>query len=206
MTARSRSKSGVVGVDRSSEHAVHRVVQHRAAMRARDHHQRAVLFVHVLKHQPEGEQVVVGVRIERPVLVPLDGAAAAGTLGVQLGGEQRRVRAEKIAENLGHRGAAQHVPEIGILLVRDLDAGQARLVRPVALVEVVDVIALGHAARRLDQIPGDLLQPRQLRRGDRVLHQQVAVFGVEALLRVGQHVRILPLSVSSPLRPPCRCR
>ena len=43
-----------------------------ALMAARDHHHRTVLDVAIVEHDADRREIVVGVRIEGPVLVPFD--------------------------------------------------------------------------------------------------------------------------------------
>ena len=61
------------------------MVEHRPAMAAGNDHQRTVLHLHVVQHHADGGEVVVGVRVERPILVPFHCRAEAGRLHVQLG-------------------------------------------------------------------------------------------------------------------------
>lgn len=51
------------------------VIEDRPAVGARYDHERAVVVGRVVEHDADGEHVVVRVRIERPVLVPLDRGA-----------------------------------------------------------------------------------------------------------------------------------
>ena len=91
-------KVGIVRIDGAAEHAVLVVVaEDRPLVRARDDLQRTVGKVHILQHQAAGEDVVVGVGIEGPVLMPLHRGASAGGLGVELGCLQQHVRAEQAA-------------------------------------------------------------------------------------------------------------
>jgi len=64
-----------VGVHRAHEVAVLVVVADRTAMRARHDHQAAVFHPHIVDGDANREHVVIGVRVERPVLVPFDRAA-----------------------------------------------------------------------------------------------------------------------------------
>ena len=121
-------------------------------MGAGDDHQRPVVRVDLLEHEAEGQHVVIGVRIERPVLMPLHRRPASWRLGVQLAGLQHRVRPQQVGRNLGDPGVSQKFPKERMLSMRQLDPRQARVLGAVALVEVVEVVALGHAARLVDEI------------------------------------------------------
>src|ERR671918_60600 len=76
-----------------------------------------------------------------------------------------------------------------MLLVRQLDAGQSRLARGVALVEIVDLVVLAHLPRALDELVGDSTKRRELAGIDRVLDHQIAVLPIEFDLVPSQHVR-----------------
>ncbi len=58
-------------VHRAAEHAIGVVVEGRTLVAARNDHQRAVLHSHVVEHDANRREVVIGMRVERPVLVPL---------------------------------------------------------------------------------------------------------------------------------------
>ena len=68
-------------------------------MAAGNDHQRAVLHRHVVEHHADGGEVVVGVRIERPVLMPLHRRAEAGAFHVQLGGVEADIRAPQVLQH-----------------------------------------------------------------------------------------------------------
>ena len=79
-------KIGIVRIDGAAEHAILVVVAEDGPLwEPGNDLQRTVGEIHVLQHQAAGEDVVVGVGIEGPVLVPLHRRAAAGRLGVELG-------------------------------------------------------------------------------------------------------------------------
>ena len=71
-------------VDRPDEPAGCVMVQYRAAMAARHDHEAAIVEAHVVDHDANREDVIVGMRVESPVLVPLNGAAATRWLHVHL--------------------------------------------------------------------------------------------------------------------------
>ena len=61
------------------------VIQNRAFVRSRNDLKRPIFLRDVLQKDTEGQHVVVGMRIECPVLVPLDSSPAARRLCVELG-------------------------------------------------------------------------------------------------------------------------
>ena len=65
---------GRLGVDRPAERAVRMVLVDGALVAARHAEQRAVLDGAVVHHHADGGEIVIGVRVEGPVLVPLHGA------------------------------------------------------------------------------------------------------------------------------------
>ena len=113
----------------------------RALVGAGDHLKRAIGLVDILEHQAERQHVVIGVRVERPVLMPFDGLAAARRLGVELGCLEHRVRPEQAREDLGHPRILQRIPIDRIELVRQLDARQSRVVGAMTGIQVEAMIA-----------------------------------------------------------------
>ena len=81
-------------IDGAAEAAVGMVVVGRAEVRAGQDHQRAVVHVAVVEVDAGRQHVVVGMRIERPVLVPFDRRAVAGRLHVELAAIEADIRAQ----------------------------------------------------------------------------------------------------------------
>jgi hypothetical protein len=108
--ARQRHRLGVVqsidlGIHGADEVAVGVVIVHRPLVRAGHDQQRPVLHVAIVEIDAGGEHVVVGVRIERPVLVPFHRSAETRGLHVELGAMQADVVAE-VRQDGGDRGCA----------------------------------------------------------------------------------------------------
>ena len=61
-------------IDPAAERPVRVVIVDRSQVAPGKHHHRAVPLVHVVEEDADREHVVVRVRVESPVLVPLDGA------------------------------------------------------------------------------------------------------------------------------------
>src|SRR4051795_6857590 len=81
-------EQGVSGIDSARKDAAVKVAEDRPLVRAGDHHERFAARIDVLQDHADGQEVVVSVRIERPVLVPLDRGSATGSLNVELAGLQ----------------------------------------------------------------------------------------------------------------------
>src|SRR4051795_8605121 len=73
-------EQGVSGIDSARKDAAVKVAEDRPLVRAGDHHERFAARIDVLQDHADGQEVVVSVRIERPVLVPLDRGSASGAL------------------------------------------------------------------------------------------------------------------------------
>ena len=74
-----------VGIDQAGEVAVVAVmVPHLAGMRTRRHQHRPVLKIAIVEQHADREHIVIGVRIECPVLMPLDRRTILCRLHVQL--------------------------------------------------------------------------------------------------------------------------
>ena len=60
------------------------MIVNRTLMAARDHHHRTVLDPAIVEHDADRHEIVVGVRIKGPILVPFNRRTIAGRLHVQL--------------------------------------------------------------------------------------------------------------------------
>lgn len=74
----------VVEIDRAAEGTFAVVVVDLPGVAARKHHERAVVRGHVVEQDPHGEDALVGVRVEGPILVPLDCSPVARGFQVDL--------------------------------------------------------------------------------------------------------------------------
>ena len=84
----------------SAEVAVGMVIEDLAAMRAGDHEQWTILLAAIIEQHTDGQDVVIGVGIEGPVLMPFDGSAKACRLHVELRAVQADVGTEQAGEHL----------------------------------------------------------------------------------------------------------
>ena len=62
-------------------------------------HKRPVLDLHVVHHHADGGEIVVGVGIEGPVLVPFHGRAETGGLHVELRRVEADIRPPEVLEH-----------------------------------------------------------------------------------------------------------
>ena len=106
----------------------------------------------VFEQQADGEDAGVGVRMEGPVLVPLEARAAAVGLHVQLRAVHADVRPQQLFENAKKRLARAKRAEDRMVLVGMLDAAKARIGRGVIGLDVVDVVVLRDRRRLGDEV------------------------------------------------------
>ena len=158
---------GAREIDAAAERPVRIVVVvDRPAVAPGEHHHRAVPLVHVVEEDADREHVVIGVRVEGPVLVPLDGRAVARRLEVHLAARPHPdVAADEGLESGHHRRVAGHVPVEGMGEVGALDAPDARALRGMGGLEVEDLRVVGEAARARDHL---VRNPPELAEGVRV--------------------------------------
>jgi hypothetical protein len=134
------------------------VVEGGAAVAARQHHHRTVLVGGIVEQHAHGQQVVVGVRIEGPVLVPFDRRADLGGLEVELRAVQPHTAGAEQGAQHGQQPRRAH--ELGkhrMHQVRLLDAPHPRLRGAVRRLEVIDIVVRAHRPCALDQLGQDLL-------------------------------------------------
>ena len=199
-----RDRRGVVHVavgrvHGAAEHAIRMVVVDRSAMAARHDHQRAVLHLHVVEHHADRGEVVIAVRIERPVLVPFDRRAEARAFQVQLGGVEPDVRTPQRLQHAQDGRVPRQRGIGGMVQMRGLDPAHPRRFRRVAVFQVVDVGVRREPPRPLDEAVGDGAQLLHLRRGQDIRHDDGADVVIFGDLGLGQH-RFLPGCGAKPTR------
>jgi len=133
-------QAGQLRVERTAEIAVGVVVVHRSLVRAWQDHQRPVGLVAVVEQDAGGEDVVVRVGVESPVLVPFDRRAVAGGLHVHLGAIDPNVRPDQLRDDIRDIRIAEQVPEIGKVPVGFLDPAHAGIVGGMAVLKVIDLV------------------------------------------------------------------
>ena len=133
----------------------------------------------VVEADADGQHVIVGVGIERDVLVPLDGAAAPGRLHVQLLALMANVRAEQRLDHVQNSIRAIQLPEERMALARRVDPGEARRLRAMPLFQRKRLGIARHAPGLLDQIIHDPLGRGQLLWTEHVFHGEIPVVPVE---------------------------
>ena len=165
------------------------------AVRAGNDLERPVLLGDLVHHEQRRDHVVVAVRREGEVLVPLDLGVRARELGVDLGVVQLHVRPDEVGD-AGDHAALQRGRKIGLRdLHRCVDPAKARLLAAVTRLEVeagpsVQGVAPGRivSPALLHPCGEILLQPRQQDGIHRILDHQIAVFMEERAL-IGAKLR-----------------
>src|SRR6516225_2786420 len=105
-------------IDRAAEPAVRAVmVVYRALMAARNHHHRTVPDLAIVEHDAHGSEIVVGVRIKGPVLMPLDRSPVPSRLHVELAGIEAH-RAPEMLQCLDNSRMAGGPRRCGALMRR----------------------------------------------------------------------------------------
>ncbi len=203
---RGEVERAVVRIDRAAEIPVGVMVVGRALVAARHDHQGAVLGPAIVEHDADRQHVVVGVRVERPVLVPLDRRAVFRRLDVELRAIQPHAGAEQLAGYRQQRLAAHERVEHRIERVRLLDPAHARTVRAVRRLEIVDIVVGRDRARPLDEAVDHPAQRRERGRIDQFGHHDVAVLAIEVDVVLGNHLEAAPWDRPMVAPPHPRCQ
>ena len=175
-------------IDGAAERAVAVVIVYRTPVGARQHQQRTVVGIHVVEQDADGQHVLVGVRIERPVLVPLHGRAVVGGLHVDLAaGTQADVLADQWFKRGHDAPVGGEFPVEGIGQVGLFDPPDPGRVRGVRRFQVEDVGVVFDALGAGDDLVGD---PAQVGQSvvQHVLNQHIAVLAVLGDLGLGQRL------------------
>ena len=177
-------------VYRPKEAAVGVMVEGRAAMRAGQHHQRAVVDVAVVEIDAGRQHVVVGVWIECPVLVPFDRRAVARRLHVELAAVLADGRPQELRQDRRDRRIARQGMEEGVPLEdRGLQPADPRQGGAVAGLEVVELVIGGDAARLVDDAVGERAQLAELLALDQARDHQIAVSAIGLDLLFAEHAK-----------------
>ena len=153
-------------------------------MAAGDHHHRAVLEVAIVEHDADRGEIVIGVRIKRPVLVPLDRRAITGRFHVELAGVEAH-RAPQILQHLDDLRMPRRPGVFGVVQLRRLDPPHPRLGGRMRIFEVVDLVVGRDMRGVAHELVGDPAQRFDfLRRQDFGKHDEpVAAIDVDLGLR-----------------------
>jgi hypothetical protein len=152
-----------------------------------DDEERTVVERHVVEHHADREDVVVGVRIERPVLVPLDRGAVSRRLHVELRALEAEIRTDQRGQHVDHLRLTDDRVERRMHLVRLLDAAHLRLARGVAGLEIVDRRVRIDGGGPRHELADDPAQRDELSRIQEVGNDDEAVALVGGLLIGGDH-------------------
>ena len=149
-----------VGVgQRADPHVAVVEVEQRPVVAARDEPDLAHARLDVLEEHADREQVVVGVRPELDVLVPLHLFPAVRGLEVELGVVELHVRPDEVGDDVDDRRRRRELPVRLVQVGRRAEPAQPRLVGGVAGVEVEDHVRFGERAALLDELVGHRAQP-----------------------------------------------
>ena len=175
-------------VDGAAEGAAAVVVVDAPLVRTGQHQQRAVVRVHVVQQDADGKHALIGVRIERPVLVPLHRGAVAARLHVHLAaGAQADVGADQRLQSGHDAGMAGKFAVERMRQMRALDAAHPGREARVRRLQIEDVRVLVHVARAGGDLLGHGAQLGQRLGFQQVRNDDVAVLAVLFDLRFAQH-------------------
>ena len=135
---------------------------------AGQNHQRPVVLPDVVKKDSRSEDVVVGVGVKCPVLMPLYRRAVPGSFQIDLAGMETQVRADELTNRLGHAGRSCQLHEERVVGVGELYSADARIVGPMAGLKIIDAIAGRDTAGAGDEVVDNLAKPIQLIAGQRL--------------------------------------
>ena len=171
------------GRDRANEVAVLVMVQYRLLVGAGDHQHAAVLQRMGVEAHADGQHVIVGVGIEGDVLMPLDRAAAPGRLHVELLALVANVWTEQRLDHIQNGVRAVQLSEKRVALARRIDAGEARRLGAVPLLQRKRLGIARDTAGLLGQFVHDPLGLGQLRWTEHILDGEIPIVAVELDLR-----------------------
>ena len=180
----------VVG-KRADPHVAVVQVEERAVVAARHESDLAHAWLDVFEEDADREEVVVGVRPELDVLVPLHLFPTARRLEVQLRVVELHVGSDEIDHDVDDRGGGRERPVRLVQIGRRAQATETRLRGRVPHVEVEDHVRLGQRATLLDELVGDGAETIQPRLVDQPRHRQPAVLPVVGDLRLCQRQSLL---------------
>ncbi len=162
------------------------MVPDRPLVAARDDQHRPVLHVDIVEHDADGGEVVVGVRVECPVLVPFHRRAETSRFHVQLAGVEADA-APEILQDRDHLVVAAGA-EIGrVNEMRRLQPPHARLDGGMRIFEIIDLVIGGDRRRVAHELVGDPAQLVGLGRREDIRYDNEAVPLISGALRIGEH-------------------
>ena len=121
----------------------------------------------VVDHDADRGEILIGVRVKRPILVPLDRCAIAGRLHVELAGVETQATPQ-VGQQLHDLGVAAgaHVDRVDRMgCLQPAHPGPGRRVR---VLEVINRVVGGHSGRRRNELVGSTgAAPRYPQQGRR---------------------------------------
>ena len=133
------------------------VVEHWPLVAARHHQQRPLFHGHIVEHDAHDADVVVGMRVIGPVLVPFHRLAAAARFHVELQAVLPDGVAQHLLQQSDDAGMFQNGGIGRMLLDRALDTPEAWLFGRMTVLQIEDIVADGDVARSFEEIVGDAL-------------------------------------------------
>ena len=143
-------------IHRPTEHAIGMVIERRALVTAGNDHQRPVLNRHVIEHHAHRRQIVVGVRVERPVLMPLHRRSEPGAFHVQLRRIEPDMRPPQRLQHANDPWMPGQRRIRRIVQMRSLDPPNPRPLRRMAVLQIVDRVMRRQPPRPLHEPVGDI--------------------------------------------------
>jgi len=148
--------------------------------------ERAVLHVRIRQITPDRQYVVVGMRKELDILVPLHAVRFVEPFEIQLGVMEHHVRTDKVRRHIGHQPGGK-IPVDVTCRVGTLQPAQHRMIRTVAGTDVKPVVARGNGFALFDKIFGRRLQHGQNVGGYDLRHADKALFEIILALFLTQN-------------------
>ena len=111
-------------------------------MASRDNHQTTIDQHHVIHADAHGQQVVVGLRIEGPILVPFHRASALWRFHVQLAAVGANARPDQVCHDIQNFGVAQNIVIQRMLLGGIYQTAHAGRFRCMSWLQIKDICVL----------------------------------------------------------------
>ena len=177
-----------LGIDRAAKPPISpMMVIDRPFVAARHDKHRPVLAIDIVEHDANGREIVIGVRIEGPTLVPFDRRAISGRFHVELAGIEPH-RVPQLLQDRDDLAVAAGAEIRRINEMRRLQPADARLVARMRVFEIVDLIIRGDRGGVAHEFVGDAAQFVDLGRREHIRHDDKPVPLIGVALCSGQHL------------------
>ena len=149
-------------------------------MASRDNHQTTIDQHHVIHADAHGQQVVVGLRIEGPILVPFHRASALWRFHVQLAAVGANARPDQVCHDIQNFGVAQNIVIQRMLLGGIYQTAHAGRFRCMSWLQIKDICVLSEGCTLGHKFIGDAAQVGHFLLRENIFHRQKAIFGVRS--------------------------